>query len=129
MIDRRKFLLTGITSIVATSVAPYSFANSLLQFIEPSKDKKMLSYFEDKLNHHFFASNDEHSFGIKLVEVRPYAHANNLEQFELIFKANNNEDKSGLYQVSRTGSFENQLIRLEQRGEKNNYSAIFNLLT
>jgi hypothetical protein len=129
MINRRKFLLTGITSFVAASVAPYSFANSFFQYIEPSKNKKMLDYFKDRLNHHFVAFNDDHTFGIKLVEVRASAHSNKLEQFELIFKTKSKVDKSGLFKVSKIGSLQNQLMRLDQRGERNNYSAIFNLLT
>jgi hypothetical protein len=128
MINRRKFMLIGVASFASTSVAPISFANTFINFIEPVKNKKMFAYFENKLNDNFIAVNEEHSFGIKLSEVREYSASNNLEQFELIFKANSKIDKSGLYQVSRKGTLETQLIRLDQRGEKNNYSATFNLL-
>jgi hypothetical protein len=129
MLNRRKFMLAGVASLSATSIAPFTFANTIISFIEPVKSKKMLAYFENKLNDSFVAVNDENSFGIKLSEVRKYASSNNLEQFELIFNTNSKIDKSGLYQVSSVGTLDTQLIRLDQRGDKNNYSAIFNLLT
>lgn len=129
MIDRRKFILSGAVFFAATSVAPCSFANSLIQFGKPIKDKSMIGHYEERLNHNFVASNDKHSFNIKLDEVRPYAHSNTigLEQFELIFKANSKEDLSGLYRVSRADTLETHLLRLEQRGRKNNYSAVYAL--